>query len=136
MRTIGAVLLGLVAGVLVVFAIEFLSIQLYPLPSGIDPGDPAAMATAIAHMPLGAFMFVLAAYFSGTLVGSFLAARVGRGIVPGMVVGVLLLVAALMTMVQLPHPLWFWIAAVLLFAAATFVGTRLGSPIVARPAAA
>ena len=70
MRSVGAVLLGLLAGFVVIFSIQLVSTRLYPLPDGIDPGDQAALARAIAEIPPGALLMVLTAYLGGSIVGS------------------------------------------------------------------
>lgn len=135
MRSILAVLLGLVVGFLVVVAIELVSHRLYPLPAGIDPSDAEALAAAVAQMPLGAFLLLLAAWLGGTLLGSWIASRVGRGYVPGIVVGALFLIAGIANLLMIPHPVWFWAAAVVVFIVATFLGTRLGAPLLPPPPA-
>jgi hypothetical protein len=50
-----------------------------------------------------------------------------RGQVHGFFVGALLLGASVANMLMLPHPAWFWFAAVAVLAAGTYAGTVLAS---------
>lgn len=119
------VLAGLVAGIVVIFAIEAISSRIYPMPSGLDPSDATAMSKAIAAMPLGAFVLVLAGWFAGTLGGMLLAAHITHGTVAPLIVALLLVTGAVLTMVQIRHPLWFMVAAGVVFAGTIAGGLRL-----------
>lgn len=115
---------GMVAASLVVLVIEMLSSTLYPVPRG----DAAAMREAIATLPAGAFAFVLAAWTAGAFLGVWLATRIARSAVAGLIVALLFLGACAANLVALPHPSWFWAAAIILVIGAAAVALRLGSP--------
>jgi hypothetical protein len=57
---------GLVIGVMIIFAIEMLGHYAYPFPPGLDPHDHQALANFMKTAPLGAWLFVLAAYAAGS----------------------------------------------------------------------
>ena len=124
-RGIVATIAGLIAGGLVVFAIEMLAIQLYPMPPGMNQNDPDEMAIWIQTLPTGAFLFILAAYFFGTLGGSWTATKIGRSIWPGIIVALLLFGGAVMNLVKIPHPSWMWVAVPVVYIAAALLGIRL-----------
>jgi hypothetical protein len=128
LRSVGGVIAGLAAGVLVIFVVEFASSKVYPLPAGVDPADTEAFKLYVAQLPLGAYLFVLAGWGAGNLSGSWVATRVGpgRSSARGIIVGVGLLVAAVSNMLMLPHPLWFWAAAFMVLTATTYLGVKLG----------
>jgi len=128
LRDLGCVIGGAVAGVIVIAVVETVSSMIYPLPSGFDPGDMEALKAHAAQLPLGAFLLVLAGWGGGNLLGSWLATRVApaRHSHPGVIVGVILLAAGIANMLMLPHPAWFWVAALVMFPVCTYFGTRLG----------
>jgi len=68
----------------------------------------AIVAGPIQTLPLGAFLMVLLAWALGTFAGSFVAARVAccAPIVHGMIISLLFLVAGIVNMLMIPHPVW------------------------------
>ena len=83
------------------------------------------MATA----PVGALLLVILSYFLGTLAGSMLATKLSAPDGParqGMFVGVLMLIAAVMNLVKIPHPLWFAAGSVAAIIVAGIIGTLAG----------
>lgn len=128
LRSILAVFAGLVVAALLIGIIEAIGHTLYPLPAGIDPSNREAIAEVMPHAPAGALIFVLIAWDFGNLCGSWLAARLaGRNpMMHAVIVGVILFAGAIYTMLVIPHPVWFWIAAFVISSAATFMGGKLG----------
>ena len=122
---------------LVVFAVEALSSSVFPLPPGVDLTDPQAIRAAVAQLPLGAYLFVLLAWFLGPLAGAWVAARFApeAPFVHGMIVAGLVLAAAMVNMVALPHPAWMWVAAPVAILAGGWLGARLARPAAPMPAA-
>src|SRR5262245_53450421 len=129
LRNVGSIIAGLIAGVIVISCVETVCSAIYPPPAGLDYTDSESVKAFAAQLPLGAFLFVLAAWGAGCLIGSWLATRLSTSRLagPGVIVGVLLLVAGVSTMLTLPHPGWFWVAAFLVCMLATYAGTRLGA---------
>ena len=126
-RGLVAVLAGMVAAFLLVFVIELVSTMVYPMPADLDPQDREAMSTYVARLSPGAFAFVLAAWTAGAFAGVWIATRIARSWVAGVVVALLFLGACAMNLVALPHPIWFWAAAVILVTGAAAVALRLGT---------
>lgn len=129
LRNLGGVIAGLVVGVVVIAVVEFISAKVYPLPAGIDPADTEAFRLHVAQLPPGAFLFVLAAWGAGSLLGSWTATRIGaaRGPARGATVGAVLLAAGIANMLMLPHPAWFWVAAIVITVSCTFLGARMAA---------
>jgi hypothetical protein len=122
--------LGVVGGVvlaeLVIQTIETLGNRMYPLPEGTNLDDLASLSLAISSLPAGAFVMVLAAWVAGAFVGAFvgcqLSGRTSRW--PSVAVGLLVLAAAVSTMLTIPHPIWIWIGAVVLVPAASVAASQ------------
>lgn len=127
LRSVLAVLAGALVAFVLIAVIELLSGKLYPL--HVKSGDPEDLAAAMARAPLGALLLLLLGWAVGTAAGAWTAARAaGRShLVHGLVVGVLLLGAAIENLLAIPHPLWFWIAAVALFLPCAYLGATLAA---------
>lgn len=125
-RSILGVILGLVVGILLVGLVETLGMRLIPPPAGMDPTDPDSIAAAISSMPVGSFLFVLAAWWLGAGVGASTAARVARTHArwPGLTVGGAILAATLYNLWTIPHPVWVALVGVVGIIAVTVVASR------------
>jgi hypothetical protein len=124
-RSVLAVAAGLATALILVVGVEAVSSKMYPLPPGVDQGNPESLAAAIARLPVGALLGVLVAWGLGAFGGAFTAARLGSRRPLGLLVGTLLLVAAVGNMLAIPHPIWFWFAAFVVIPATTMAGVRL-----------
>jgi hypothetical protein len=127
-RSVLAVLAGLIAGSVLIAAIEGVSSLIYPLPSGLDPNDYDALRRYVDELPVGAFLFVLAAWAVGSFAGGWIAARLaGRAaLAHGLIVGVFFLAAGLVNLLMIPHPVWMWVGGIAVLAGGGYVGARLG----------
>ena len=126
-RYVGAVIVGAVVAFGVVFGIEKVGHSMYPPPPGVDFSNAEALRGYIESAPSGALMWVLAAWVVATLAGGIAAGRIARsrpGVVSAMV-GLVILIAAVVNLVMIPHPTWFWVSAVLAIPAAALLASSL-----------
>ncbi|MFB9862601.1 hypothetical protein [Rufibacter immobilis] len=123
-RSILSVLGGAAVGVFTISLVQFLSHQLYPLPTNSIPNDPQAMATFMTNAPVAALLLVLLAYALGSFFGGMVAARyaTARPVLHALLVGVLLLVAGIANLVQIPQPLWFTVISLAIYLPMAFFG--------------
>jgi hypothetical protein len=126
MRHLAGFWAGLVVGVVIVAAIESIGHWVYPPPVGIDAGDVQQMTAFIKSLPLGASLLVLVAWFAGAYCGVSLAYKISGKLGIGLVVGVMLFAGAVFTMLQVPHPTWFWVISVAGFPVMVFWGSVSG----------
>jgi MFS family permease len=112
MRTGLAGVAGAFAAFVVVAVVEGVGHAIYAPAAMPDMSDPDAVAAFIGAMPLGAFLFVLAAYLLATMAGGALAAALARrhGMRLAIIVGALILTASVANFIALPHPAWFIVA--------------------------
>ncbi len=103
---------GVGSALLVVAAIELVAHAVYAPSVMPDVSTPEAMAAYVGSMPLGAFLFVLAAYVAGTVVGGFVGIAIARrhAMRFACLVGGLILLASIANFVAVPHPTWFVVA--------------------------
>lgn len=125
LRSILAVLAGLVVAWITVSLSEFASMHAFPPPSGVDVRDPQQLAALVAQMPVGALGLVLAGWVVGALDGGLVAALIAKRRVPAIVVGVLVMLGAFLMVAMVPHPMWMSIAGVLLPVPAALFGAWL-----------
>ena len=128
-RSVLAILAGTIVAGLLISAVEAVSSMLFPLPPGLDLHDYEAMRQHIDTLPVGAFLFVLAAWAIGSFGGSWVATRLaGRAkLVHGLIVGGLFLLAGVMNLLMIPHPAWMWAGGILTLVAPSYFGARLAA---------
>ncbi len=127
LRSVAAVVLGLLVGMIVIGLIEMVSILIFPLPVGLNMNDPAAVKAAMANIPRGALLLVLLAWVLGTLASSGVAVLIARRApwVYATILGIFFLLCAVANMLMIPHPAWFWALSLVLFLPAAFLGAFL-----------
>src|SRR5436305_13736600 len=108
--------------------------QLYPFPRGAGMHDMARIKRFVATLPMPALALVLGCWLVGTLLGTSLAAKIGRSRVPAYVVGVLLLCGGIANSCIIPQPVWFTAASIAIFVVMPFIGIAMAKP--AQPATA
>ena len=120
-----SVIAGIVLASLVVNVMDALSTHLYPLPAGAsDSAD--SMRQAVRSLPRPAFLIILIGWVTGAAVGAYAACEFSgrKAKWPGIAVGLIVLVAAVVPMFALPHPRWLWAAAIVFVPAAGVAGSR------------
>ncbi len=125
-RSILAVLAGVLAAFVVIGLVQAIGVRVYPPPPGLDPRDTETFKAAVAQMPRGALLFVLLAYAAGSVAGGWVAARfIPRAkLMHGMIVGAFLLGAGVVNMSMIPHPGWFWVSAIAIYLLGAWSGAR------------
>lgn len=113
MRSILAVIGGMLVAFVAIIVIESIGVKLYPPPPGLNPTDPESLKALVASMPLAAKLCVLLAYAAGSVAGGWVAARLAprAKMMHAMIVAALLFGAGLMNLMTIPHPVWFWVAS-------------------------
>jgi hypothetical protein len=126
-RSVLAVGLGVVAGCLIISAIEMLSPLVTTWPADLHGKDPEAMQAAMAKVPVGALFLVLLAWVLGTFGGSWVAARVAESsrLLHGLIVGACFLLAGIVIMLMISHPWWVWLLAFVVFPLSAYCGAKL-----------
>ena len=128
-RNIIAGFAGIIIAGLLVWLVEMLGHAVYPPPTDLNFADADAMRAYVDTVPVGALLFVGAAWFVGTLGGTLAACKLGgfKPAIYALVVGGLMLVATAANLIMIPHPLWFSVLGVIGIVAAAWLGMTLGS---------
>ena len=126
------VVVGVIAGMVLMMGLHMLSMLVYPAPEGIDPfsQDPEKQKAAMAWigtLPAGAFILAALAHGLGCMGGAALAMLIDgrRSLVPALVVGALFTVAGIVNLTQVPHPAWFPFVDVPIYLLLAFAAGKL-----------
>lgn len=132
LKSIVAVIGGVVLGFIVIFVVQNISSAMYSLPEGVRMDDRDALARAMSALPLGAFLLVLLSYAMGSLLGGWTAARYAPSspVAHAVAVGVLLTITGLMNLMAFRHPTWFIVLNVPEFVFFAWLGGLAGRPSV------
>ena len=118
------VVVGVMAGVILITFGEMGVHYIYPLPAGIDMNDKAGLVAAMSKMPVNAFVLLLINYmvcaFLAGMIATLVAGRSAK--IPAIVVGIALTLAGAFNMVMVPQPLWFSVINLLSYFPLAYLG--------------
>lgn len=124
-RLILGVVVGVIAGMLVILAVEGVGHTIFPPPAGVNLTDPAQLATVMSHIPFQAKVAVLLAWFLGAVAGPSAANLIaGRRAWAGRIVTLLILAMSIFNMTTIVHPAWMIVTALVAILAGGFVADR------------
>lgn len=128
LKSILAVVAGIVSGAVVISVVEMLSP--YRPPEGLDFNDKAKIAEWVQTLPVSAFGILLLGYFLGSVAGGWVTNRIASSTPyrPALVTGFGMFAAGLMNLIAIPHPLWFTVGSSLLYFAGAWIGGRMVKP--------
>ena len=129
-RSILAIIGGMLVAFVVIALIEVIGMRLYPPPAGMDPRDPESIRQPMANLPRAALLCLLVAYAAGSVAGGWVAARFAPSarLMHAMIVGGVLLGAGLMNLRTIPHPTWFWVSSIAIYLLGAWSGGRAATP--------
>ncbi len=122
LRTLAAVVAGMLVAFVLVMAVELFSAVVHPFPEGFL-GTTDEICRHVERYPQWVLAVVVAAWAATALAGTWTARRIGN-LGSFAVVSLLLLAALVLNLSMLPYPLWFKIASLLMVPAAIFAGGR------------
>lgn len=134
-RNIAAGVVGIVVAFVLVLVVEKIGHMVYPPPADLDFTDAQAMGEYVSTLPLGALLFVAAAWFIAAAVGTCAACAIGTGrpMYFAVVVGGLVFIAASFNLTIIPHPIWFSVLGLTGILIGAGLGTMCGRAAAASP---
>jgi hypothetical protein len=122
-RLAGAIIAGAVLAMVLIVAIEFFGSIVHPTPPDFQ-GTMEEMYRHVERIPPWFLAVAVALWGATAFASTWTARRLGnRGC--GLVIGLLLLTALIFNLVQLPYPIWFKVANLLVIPIAIATGCRL-----------
>lgn len=130
-KNIIAFLAGLVSAGLVVALFEMLAGLLHPLPDNFDKNNANAMIEHAKSAPLSAILVVLLAYIIGAFTGGLVASLISktRPRTLSLLIAVIFIATTIMNLMQIPHPFWFGVLAVVVWIPFSMLGYRTAAGI-------
>jgi len=128
LRNLLSIFAGTFVAIVLIAVVQAVAHSIYPPPPGTDFNDPQVLAELIANAPLGALSMVLLSYVIGTFVGSWVGAKFSAPEGPirqGLFVAALMLIAGVMNLMAIPHPVWFWVGTIVTIVAPGYFGADL-----------
>jgi len=137
LRTVLGIVLGVIAATLLMLGLEALGMTLFPSPAGAAPLNQADLAQLVADSSPAKQAWVVMGWALASLVGGWVAARIGRGhpFLAALAIGVLITLGAVMNAMTIAHPAWMNLAGFLLPIPLALLGARIARPRVAVAAA-
>lgn len=130
-RSIIAVVAGVIIGVFAVMIVETVGHALFAPPVGADAGS------GVAALPVAVKASVLCAWFVGAFAGGVVASLVARRWAPAAwVVATTILLFAATAFSATPHPLWMMLSAVPATLLGGFLAVRASKAVYGRPPSA
>ena len=115
-RSMFAIIAGLVVMLVVVSSVQWLSHSIYPPPDGLDIMDKDAVSKAMAAAPVGALAMVLLSYALATFLAAGTATSISvrhkRGV--AIILALVMIVLAGANFFIIPHPLWMVVLGLLI----------------------
>jgi len=121
LRTLAAVLTGLLVLFILVVAVELFSAVVHPLPADFG-GTKEEMCQHVERYPYWVLAVVVPAWAVAAFASVWTARRIGN-FYSSAIVGLLLLAALAFNISKLPYPTWFKFANLLVIPTAVFAGS-------------
>lgn len=130
LRTLLAILAGLVAAMLLIFGLELLGMALFPPPPGMVLENEADLARLVASSSNGKKAWVVSGWALASLFGGWLAALISRRhrSIAALSVAVFIIAGTVMNAMVIPHPMWMNVLGVLLPVPLAALGARIATP--------
>lgn len=130
LRTILAVVAGLIVAVVIMTCSEMIGTHLFPLPEGFSKDNPADWAALMQAMPVSAKLWVVLGWCVASFAGGWVAATISRLHKRGaaLAIGVLIVAGCIANAVLIPHPWWMTALGVLLPVPLALLAARVAAP--------
>lgn len=117
MKFFGGVLCGCVMGIFLVFSIEHLAHNLYPLPEDISKDELAVLEEWLQEISPIVFFMIILAHSIGTFVGTLVAVLIAdkKAWLIGFIVSCIFFVFGIVNILMVKYPLWFTVIDLLIY---------------------
>lgn len=130
LRTLLAIVAGLITAMLVIFGVEALGLLLFPPPAGMRLDTEADLARLVAMSSPAAKAWLVFGWALGSFVGAWVAARISRRHrrIAALAVALFIVAGTVMNAMVIAHPLWMNLLGILLPVPLALLASRLVGP--------
>jgi hypothetical protein len=134
LRTLLAIVAGLITAMLVIFGVEAIGLLIFPPPAGTRLDTEADLARLVAMSTPTAKAWLVFGWALGSLVGAWVAARISRRHCrnAASAVAVFIVAGTVMNAMVIAHPMWMNLLGILLPVPLALLAARLAEPRKAR----
>ena len=127
LRTLLAIVAGLITAMLVIFGVEAAGMLLFPPPAGMPLDTEADLARRVAMSSPTAKAWLVFGWALGSFAGAWVAARISRQHrrIAALAVGLFIVAGTVMNAVAIAHPLWMNLLGILLPIPLVLLAARL-----------
>ena len=111
MRTISSALIGIITCFVIIYAIEMIGMNLFPVKVKINPKNYNEFKALIDSIPLPALIIIIVGHGISLFAGVFVSNKIqNKSTIPFLLVFLVMLMATISNLAMIPHPIWFKIA--------------------------
>jgi hypothetical protein len=127
LRTLLAIVAGLITAMLVIFGVEAAGMLLFPPPAGMPLETEADLAKLVAMASPAAKAWLVFGWALGSFVGAWVAARISRQHrrIAALAVALFIVAGTVMNAMVIAHPLWVNLLGILLPVPLALLAARL-----------
>lgn len=127
LRTVLAIVAGLLTAMLLIFGVEAIGLLLFPPPAGMTLDTEADLARLVAMSSPGAKAWLVFGWALGSFVGAWVAARIGprHRRIAALVVALFIVAGTVMNAMVITHPLWMNLLGIVLPVLLALLAARL-----------
>ena len=125
LRNLISIITGLFCGALAIFFVASSGRNFFSEYQDVpNITEPEAFASFLETLPVGAFILLLFAHCTGTLLSAFVATTLSGQTrpTPAIAIGVLMLAGGVRNLILIPHPVWYQISEAIIYLPAVFLG--------------
>jgi hypothetical protein len=120
------VVAGLIVAFIIMMLLEYINSYFFPLPQGLDVGDPEAVRAFSASLPWTAYILVLLGWIVGSFVAGYVTTYLSgeRTYRLSLTVGIMLTLLGILNNIAIGHNMFFNIVGLPMFIIFTYLGHR------------
>jgi hypothetical protein len=129
LRRIISVVIGVIIGIVIIFIGDSVCMRLHSPPPGLNPMDLVNFNAYVNSIPSYVMAIMFFFWMLSTFLGGMVAALINQ---PGwknsaLITGSILLAASILNMINISHPMWMVVAAVIFYIPMAYLGALIVS---------
>ena len=126
-KKIMALVGGVVVGFIMVIVFEYINHLIFPPPADMDPMDIESVKAFMKEIPVGALIGIWFGWMISAFIAGFVSGKIDKinWKNNGYIIATVLLVASIVNMYLIPHPIWMVVITIIGYLPFTLAGSTL-----------